>query len=108
MHQRDGIDFIAILFMPSTEYGMNRFRSGVPEYVLKGHFVARVEPPVCATCGDCWDKCQFGAIHYSATSDTVDIDTTLCMGCGLCAGACSSGAIEMVPREEIPIAKDLW
>jgi Pyruvate/2-oxoacid:ferredoxin oxidoreductase delta subunit len=89
-------------------YWMNRFRSGVPEYVLKGHFVARLDPHTCVTCGDCWDRCQFGAIHYSATSDNVDIDATLCMGCGLCASACPNNAIEMVPREEIPIARDLW
>ena len=87
---------------------MNRFRSGVPEYVLKGHFVARIDPQTCEACGDCWDRCQFGAIHYSATSDNVDIDLTLCMGCGLCAGACPHEAIEMVPREEIPIARNLW
>lgn len=89
-------------------YWMNRFRSGVPEYVLKGHFVARVNPSSCSRCGDCWDKCQFGAIHYSATSDNVDIDLTLCMGCGLCASACLSESIEMAPREEVPLARDLW
>jgi Pyruvate/2-oxoacid:ferredoxin oxidoreductase delta subunit len=89
-------------------YWMNRFRSGVPEYVLKGHFVARVDPKTCVSCGECWDKCQFGAIHYSATSDNVDIDPTLCMGCGLCANVCPNEAIDMVPRAESPIAKNLW
>jgi ferredoxin len=89
-------------------YWMNRFRSGVPEYVLKGHFVARVHPDACVSCGACWDKCQFGAIHYSITSDNLDIDPTLCVGCGLCASACSSEAIAMAPREELPIARDLW
>jgi ferredoxin len=89
-------------------YWMNRSRSGVKEYVLKGHFVARVDPLQCTTCGECWDKCQFGALHYSATSENVDIDPTNCFGCGLCANACPTGAIAMVPREEIPLAKDLW
>ena len=89
-------------------YWMNRYRSGVPEFVVKGHFVARVDMEKCAICGDCWDKCQFGALHYSATSENVDIDATLCVGCGLCANACPNGAITMVSREEIPIARNLW
>ena len=89
-------------------YWENRFRSGVPEYVLKGHFVGIVDPDLCVRCGECWDKCQFGAIHYSRTSDNVDIDPTLCMGCGICRVNCKTGAIKMVPREELPIAKDLW
>ena len=89
-------------------YWMNRFRSGVDEYVLKGHFVARIDPTTCVRCRECVAKCQFGAIHYSATSDNVDIDATLCMGCSLCDAGCPNDAIEMVPREEIPIARDLW
>ncbi len=89
-------------------YWMNRFRSGVPEYVYKGHFVAVADPGLCAKCGNCRDKCQFGAIHYSVTSDNVDVDPTLCMGCGICRVDCPTGALKMIPREEIPIAKDLW
>jgi ferredoxin len=89
-------------------YWMNRFRSGVREYVLKGHFLARVDPLSCTLCGQCWDKCQFGALHFSATSKNVDIDPTLCFGCGLCAGACPNRAVTMVPREEVPLAKNLW
>ena len=89
-------------------YWMNRYRSGVPEYVLKGHFVAVSDPLTCTACGDCYDKCQFGAIHYSKTSDNLDIDPTLCVGCGLCASACQSESIEMAPREDIPLAKNLW
>lgn len=89
-------------------YWMNRFRSGVDEYVLKGHFVARVDPQECVSCGECRDKCDFGAIHYSPTSDNLDIDPTLCMGCGLCDAACEADAITMVPRENIPAAKNLW
>lgn len=89
-------------------YWMNRFRSGVNEYVLKGHFIARVDPLSCTACGQCWDRCQFGALHYSATSKNVDIDPTFCFGCGLCGSACPNQAIRMVPREEIPIAQNLW
>jgi ferredoxin len=89
-------------------YWMNRFRSGVKEYVLKGHYIARVNPQSCTRCGHCFDKCQFGALHYSKTSDNVDIDIYSCFGCGLCLSACPNQAIEFVPRAEIPGIQNQW
>ena len=89
-------------------YLRNREVYGIKEYVLKGHFVGRVEPLTCTRCGACVEMCQFGAIHYSRIADTVDIDPTKCFGCGLCRSVCPRDAITMVPREEIPIARELW
>ncbi len=89
-------------------YWRNRFISDVPEYVRKGHYIGRVDPLKCTTCGTCLDKCQFGALHYSKIAKTVDIDVTMCFGCSLCAGACPNNAIDMVPRVEIPAAANLW
>jgi len=87
---------------------MNRFRSGVKEYVLKGHYIARVDPFKCTTCGSCFDKCQFGALHYSKTSDNVDMDIHMCFGCGLCVAACPNQAIEFIPRADIPAIANSW
>ncbi|MBI5969303.1 MAG: 4Fe-4S binding protein [Deltaproteobacteria bacterium] len=89
-------------------YWMNRFRSGVKEYVLKGHYIARVNPLKCTSCGHCFDRCQFGALHYSKTSDNVDIDMYMCFGCGLCYSACPNEAIELISRAKIPAIKNLW
>jgi|GEM_PF-2413718 len=89
-------------------YLMNRERMGVIEYALKGHFVAVINRQLCTRCGACFEYCQFGAVAYSKELETVAIDATVCMGCGLCHGNCPSGAIRLVPRDEIPIARDLW
>ena len=89
-------------------YWRNRFMSGVPEYVRRGHSIGRVDPLKCTTCGACVEMCQFGAIHYSRTGDSVDIDPVNCFGCGICRSACSHDAIEMVSRIVVPVAKELW
>lgn len=89
-------------------YWRNRFISGVPDYVRRGHFVGRIDPLTCTACGACVEMCQFGAVHHSRIADTVDIDLTMCFGCGLCRSVCQSSAITMVPRAEIPVTRDLW
>ena len=89
-------------------FGMNRLRSGVKEYLLKGHFVAVINPIECTDCGTCYEYCQFGAIHFSKDLDNVMIDPTQCYGCGLCYSQCPNDAISLVPRQEIPATKDLW
>lgn len=89
-------------------FGMHRLRSGVKEYLLKGHFVAVLNFDECTSCGICFEYCQFGAIHFSKELDMVSIDPTQCLGCGLCHSNCPNEAVTLVPREEIPIARDLW
>ena len=89
-------------------YWRNREQSGVIEYCLKGHYVARIDPLECTQCGACVEMCQFGALSYSRIADTVDIEVTKCFGCGLCRAVCPHDAISMVPREEIPAARPLW
>ena len=89
-------------------FAMHRLRSGVKEYLLKGHFVAVLNPLECTGCGTCFEYCQFGAIHFSKDLNDVTIDPTHCYGCGLCYSQCPNDAISMMPKEQIPIAKDLW
>ena len=89
-------------------FGMNRLKSGVKEYLLRGHYVAVFNPDVCVKCGSCFDYCQFGAVHYSKDLDGYLVDPEMCMGCGLCANNCPSDAIEMVDRESIPVARNIW
>lgn len=89
-------------------YLMNRERSGVIEYAYKGHFVAALKPELCTSCGVCFDYCQFGAIHHSKELGKVSVDPTRCMGCGLCHSHCPNRSIDLIPRENVPIAKGLW
>ena len=89
-------------------YWRNRFISGIPDYVRRGHFIGRIDPLKCTACGACVEMCQFGALHYSRIADSVDIDPTMCFGCGLCRSACPNDSIEMVPKIEVPVARDLW
>ena len=89
-------------------YSRNRDLSGVIEYCLKGHYIARINPEKCTACGRCLNACEFGAISHSKIADTVDIDVTKCYGCGLCRSRCKHDAISMVSREMIPAARNLW
>ena len=89
-------------------YWRNRFQSGVPDFCIKGHYIARIKPEACSSCGDCVPMCQFNAIHNSVLASTTAVDATQCFGCGLCRAACRYDAIEMVPREQIPVARNLW
>ncbi len=89
-------------------YLMNRERMGVIEYAYKGHFVAVIDRKTCTDCGTCFDYCQFGAVAFSKELQTVSIDPTKCMGCGLCHGNCPNAAVQLIPRDEIPIARNLW
>lgn len=93
---------------PYCTYWRNRQVSGVKEYCLKGHFVARINPDKCTACGACMEQCQFGAIHTSVWEGITYIDPTGCFGCGICRAVCKRDAIDLVPREQIPIARNLW
>jgi len=41
-------------------------------------------------------------------AQSTHIDPTKCFGCGICRAVCPHDAIEMVPRESVPIARNLW
>ncbi len=75
---------------------------GVPTAVAKADFQAVVDVDVCAGCGDCMERCQFGAL--SVPEDTCDVDLVRCVGCGLCAAVCPTGALELErrPAGEVP------
>jgi electron transport complex protein RnfB len=75
---------------------------GVPTALAHSDFRAAVDEDVCAACGDCVERCQFGAL--SIPDDVCTVDYARCVGCGLCAMACSTGALrlERRPEGEVP------
>ena len=77
-------------------------------HCLKGHYVAIVDEDKCNGCGVCAQRCQWGALKFSVTTNKAGIDQFRCFGCGLCQTGCPRGAIEMVERVEIPALKEVW
>jgi heterodisulfide reductase subunit A-like polyferredoxin len=56
---------------------------------------------LCAGCGDCLARCQFGAL--SLVDDVCRVEAGRCVGCGVCASVCPSEALSLArrPEEEI-------
>jgi MinD superfamily P-loop ATPase len=63
------------------------------EETCNGHLRPVRDPGLCAACGECRDRCRFGAI-----GPDLEIDESACEGCALCARICPAGALTMVPR----------
>jgi len=74
----------------------------IPTAIAKSDFVAVVEADLCAGCGDCLERCQFGALDLPV--DVCLVDVGRCVGCGLCVTVCPTEALrlERRPEGEIP------
>jgi NAD-dependent dihydropyrimidine dehydrogenase PreA subunit len=70
---------------------------GYHDAVVKSLFRATFDPSLCANCGICISRCQFGA--WSWGENRVEHDAKACFGCGLCVSTCPSGAISLIPRQ---------
>jgi NAD-dependent dihydropyrimidine dehydrogenase PreA subunit len=71
-------------------------------------FRAEVDADACTSCGDCAERCYFGALTIADEPGAIAvIDNEKCMGCGLCQVVCLDEAItlaEVRDREFIPVA----
>ncbi|HEY5502672.1 MAG TPA: 4Fe-4S binding protein [Candidatus Anoxymicrobiaceae bacterium] len=56
-------------------------------------YAARVDESLCDSCGECLERCYFGALSMEDSSSGALIDASSCMGCGLCQVVCPTGAI---------------
>ena len=58
---------------------------------------------LCIGCGECIERCQFGAL--SLQDQVCVVEYVRCMGCGLCAAACPTGALrlERLSEDEMPV-----
>jgi NAD-dependent dihydropyrimidine dehydrogenase PreA subunit len=64
-------------------------------------FVARINEELCSGCGDCLERCYFGAMTLDDRGKVALVDGEECMGCGLCQVVCPEGAITLeIAREE--------
>jgi len=93
----DRADCLAML---SYRYNFHAF--------FRGEYVAEVSPEDCIGCRACHSLCQFGAIGFSVMDQKTFIDPIRCYGCGICRPACEMAAIHLTPRNEHPLAHNLW
>jgi Fe-S-cluster-containing hydrogenase component 2 len=56
-------------------------------------FAARIDAELCDSCGDCLERCYFGALSMEDAGAVIDAEA--CMGCGLCQVVCPAGAIAL-------------
>lgn len=75
---------------------------------FRAEYVAQVSREDCTGCGACRSLCQFGAIGFSVMDQKSFIDPLRCYGCGICRPVCEMQAINLQPRQEHPVAANLW
>ncbi|MDI7276150.1 MAG: 4Fe-4S binding protein [Anaerolineae bacterium] len=71
-------------------------RYGRGDLIARSDYVAVTDADACKHCGDCIERCAFGARTWDGA--TLRYDAAACYGCGLCAVACPSGATTIVRR----------
>jgi electron transport complex protein RnfB len=70
----------------------------IPTVIARSDFVAIVDADVCAGCGDCAPRCQFGAL--ALVDEVCLVDEGRCVGCGLCTSVCPTEALHRQRRAE--------
>ena len=69
---------------------------GRDELVARSEYVAVTDGDACVHCGDCVDRCPFGA--RSMADGEMEYNADACLGCGLCVTICPAGATTMKTR----------
>ena len=75
--------------------GLTEFE--IPNAVASSGFYTQVDSELCSGCGDCLERCHFGAL--SMPDFTCEVVVPHCVGCGLCVMYCSTGALHLERRE---------
>jgi Na+-translocating ferredoxin:NAD+ oxidoreductase subunit B len=70
---------------------------GTANVIARSAFVCEVDEVLCAGCGDCEERCSFGAL---TVDNSAQVDALRCAGCGVCVPACSQDALKLVRRQE--------
>ena len=66
------------------------------DLMVRSEYVAVTDAGLCTGCGDCVERCAFGARHLEA--GRLAYDAGACMGCGLCVTVCPLAATSLEPR----------
>jgi NAD-dependent dihydropyrimidine dehydrogenase PreA subunit len=71
-------------------------RYGRVDMIARSDYLARTDLDACGNCGECVERCVFGARRLE--EGFLQVDGAQCYGCGLCVTACPSFAITMERR----------
>ena len=63
------------------------------DLMVRSHYLAVTDADACTLCGECTDRCVFGARVLDG--DELGFTEEKCLGCGLCVTTCPAGAISM-------------
>ena len=85
-----------------------RTRLDIGVGLLRGHYIAIVDYEKCNGCGECVQRCQFGALKFEISMDQANIDLFRCFGCGVCITGCRRDAISLKRREQFPALAEVW
>jgi Pyruvate/2-oxoacid:ferredoxin oxidoreductase delta subunit len=69
---------------------------GRSDLIAHSEYVAQTDREACAHCGDCIERCVFGARVWKYGQ--MSYDAAACYGCGLCVTVCSADATVMQRR----------
>lgn len=72
---------------------------GIFTSIGKSGFIAVLNLRLCNQCGDCLERCIFGAIS-SYEKESIKFDRDKCFGCGLCAYSCPQEAVKLILDEK--------
>ena len=68
-------------------------RYGRQDLMVRSEYRAVTRTEACSLCGNCVERCPFGARRLS--EDRLLFAEENCLGCGLCVDACPAGALTM-------------
>jgi len=71
---------------------------GRSDLIAHSEYIAQTDVEACVHCGDCVERCVFGARVWQDGQMRYDAD--VCYGCGLCVTTCSADAITVQRRLE--------
>ena len=99
---RDGIHYICNCCTCCCGILRSVAEFSIPTAIARSDFHTVVDAEECIGCGDCIERCQFGAL--AVPEDICVVDYAHCVGCGLCATVCPTDALclERRPEGEVP------
>ncbi len=71
-------------------------RFGLAPHLLTSQAISVTDVSACTDCGDCVERCQFGAREMM--NGGLVFSSEQCFGCGLCVGFCPPDAITLVDK----------